>query len=143
MSTSSTFYSRLLSYAESQGIKNTSALAEALGYDKPERLYRLKRDVKARPSFEVIEGVINLFGSLNIRWLITGDGEAELSSQVDEKTNTVQEPQSVYLTKSQEQRKLLREKERTINQQQETIAALNEAYGQLKHRFTEFQEKEK
>lgn len=139
MSSNSTFYSRLLSYAESQGIKNTSALAEALDYDKPERLYRLKRDENARPSFEVIEGVTNLFESLNVRWLITGKGDAELSSGPIEEANSVQEPESIYLTKSQEQKKLLKEKERVISQQQETITALNEAYGQLKLRFADFQ----
>lgn len=141
MNPNSTFYSRLLSYAERQGIKNTSVLADALGYDKPERLYRLKRDENARPSFEVIEDVTNLFESLNVRWLITGKGEPELSEKEEGELNLAQEPESIYLTKSQEQKKLLKEKERVINQQQETIVALNEAYGQLKLRFADSQAK--
>ena len=110
---------------------------------KSRTLYRLKRDASARPSFEVIEGVTNLFEVLNVRWLITGKGEAELSSEPHEEVNAVHEPESIYLTKSQEQRKLLKEKERIISQQQETITALNEAYGQLKLRFADFQEKRK
>ncbi len=137
MSNNSTFFERLLSYAQAKGIKNISALAEALGYEKPEKLYRLKRDENARPSFEVIAGITNLFENLNLRWLITGIGERELSYPIPEASGTVQEPESIYLTKAQEQKKLIKEKERVIHQQKETIAALQEAYGQLKLRLEE------
>lgn len=137
MSNTSTFFERLLSYSESQGIRNLSGLAEALGYDKPEKLYRLKRDENARPSFEVIANITKLFEKLNLRWLITGIGERELSYPIPEASGIVQEPESIYLTKAQEQKKLLKEKERVIIQQQETISALQEAYGQLKLRMAE------
>ncbi len=137
MSNNATFFVRLLSYAQSQGIRNISALAEALGYEKPEKLYRLKRDENARPSFEVIADITNLFENLNLRWLITGEGDSDLSSNSDTSAKMVEEPATVYLTKSQEQKKLLKEKERVIEQQQETIAALNEAYLQLKLRLEE------
>ncbi|OEK00158.1 hypothetical protein BFP97_00885 [Roseivirga sp. 4D4] len=137
MSIDSTFFERLFSYAQSQGINNVSLLSEALGYDKPEKLYRLKRDSKARPSFEVIADITNLFENLNLRWLITGIGNREIEISQSESLNMVQEPESVYLTQSQAQKKLLKEKERLINQQQETISALQEAYGQLKLRYQE------
>ncbi len=136
MSNNLTFYDRLLSYAQSRGIKNTSALAEKLGYEKPEKLYRLKRKPDSRPSFEVIEGITNLFEFLNLRWLITGEGKPELPQNYSKDIYTdpadIQEPESVYQTKTQE---LLKEKERIIDQQKETISALNEAYAQLKMRF--------
>lgn len=139
MSNNSSFFDRLLSYAQSQGIKNTSSLSEALGYEKPEKLYRLKRNSDARPSFEVLEGISNLFEVLNLRWLITGKGEQEVPNQFSESNYSTpgnfQEPESVYITKSPEQKKLLKEKERIIGQQKETISALNEAYSQLKMRF--------
>ncbi|OEJ99788.1 hypothetical protein [Roseivirga misakiensis] len=135
------FFSRLLSYAQSKGVKNTSDLAKKLGYDKPERLYRLKRDPEARPSFEVLEDLTNLFESLNLRWLITGEGQQEITPHEEPEYNMAREPEGVYLTKAQEQEKLLSEKERIIAQQQATIGALNEAYGQLKLRFEEIKEK--
>ncbi|MBO3698201.1 hypothetical protein [Roseivirga sp. E12] len=137
MSKESTFFERLLSYSQSKGVKNVSALSEALGYDKPEKLYRLKRDPSARPSFDVLAGITKLFEDLNLRWLITGDGERELVESSQALPNMVEEPQSIYVTKSQAQRKLLKEKERLIKQQQETISALQEAYGLLKHRLEE------
>lgn len=136
MSRNSTLYDRMLSYAQAQGIKNTKALADALGFDKPERLYRLKRDADARPSFETLEGLAYLFENLNLRWLITGQGPRELPSFTG-----VQEPPTVYITRAEERKKLLGEKERVINQQQETITALNEAYSQLKLRFEDCEQK--
>lgn len=137
MSDNTTFFKRLLSYSEAQGIRNISGLAEALGYEKPEKLYRLKRDENARPSFEVLANITKLFENLNLRWLITGNGDRELSYPTPEPSGSVQEPESIYLTKAQEQKKLLKEKERVITQQQETISALQEAYGQLKLRVEE------
>ncbi len=137
MSKDSTFFERLFSYAQSQGINNVNALSEALGYEKPEKLYRLKRDNKARPSFEVIADITNLFEKLNLRWLITGIGNSEAETPLSKTPNMVEEPTSVYLTQSQSQKSLLKEKERLIKQQQETISALQEAYGQLKLRYQE------
>lgn len=137
MSDNTTFFERLLSYSEAQGIRNLSGLAEALGYEKPEKLYRLKRDENARPSFEVLANITKLFENLNLRWLITGNGDSELSYPTPEPSGSVQEPESIYLTKAQEQKKLLKEKERVISQQQETISALQEAYSQLKLRVEE------
>ncbi|MFY0591112.1 hypothetical protein [Roseivirga sp.] len=141
MSYLNSFYNRLLTYAQSKGIKNTSDLAIKLGYDKPERLYRLKRDPDARPSFEVIEDVTNLFELLNLRWLITGNGPQETSKKYEIEYNAAREPESVYQSPPNDQGRLLEEKERIINQQQATIGALNEAYGQLKLRFKELKEK--
>jgi len=137
MSKDSTFFERLFSYAQSQGINNINALSEALGYKKPEKLYRLKRDPNTRPSFEVIAGITNLFEKLNLRWLITGMGNPELETRTHESTHMVQEPTSIYSAQSQSQKSLLKEKERLIKQQQETISALQEAYGQLKLRYQE------
>lgn len=137
MSKADTFFERLISYAESQGIRNLSGLSEALGYEKPEKLYRLKRDKNARPSFEVVSDITKLFVNLNLRWLITGIGESELSYPTTATQEGVEEPESVYLTKAQEQKKLLKEKERVINQQKETISALQEAYSQVKLRLEE------
>ena len=136
MSINSNFYNRMLTYAQIQGIKNTKALSDALGFEKPERLYRLKRDANARPSFETIEGLTNLFENLNLRWLITGKGPQELPSFTG-----VEEPPTVYMTRAEEREKLLLEKERVIDQQQETISALNKAYDQLKMRFEDCEQK--
>ena len=92
-------------------------------------------------ALEIIEDVTNFFESLNVRWLITGQGPQEVYGPRDLNPSTAQEPESVYMTKSHEQKKLLQEKERIIDQQQATINALNEAYGQLKLRFQDLEEK--
>lgn len=136
MSIDSSFFERLLSYSQSQGIKNLSALSDALGYEKPEKLYRLKRDKTARPSFEVLADITNLFEDLDLRWLITGISKGYAIPKPSE-PNVFREPQAEYMSRSTDGQQLLKEKERLIDQQKETIAALNEAYGQLKLRLEE------
>lgn len=72
------FFSRLMEYAQYQGLKNANELAERLGYASPEKLYRLKRAVDAKPSFDILRDVANLFASINMRWLIVGEGQMDV-----------------------------------------------------------------
>ena len=54
---------------------NTRKLSIELGYESPEKLYRLFRDKNAKPSIDIVEDISNKFDELNIEWLLTGKGE--------------------------------------------------------------------
>ncbi len=98
----SSFFERLMYYADLQGIKNPHELAKRLGYPSAEKLYRLDRKVNAKPSADIITDISNLFEHLNLRWLLSGKGsitipindnssisiEEDKSSVVSENDNT-------------------------------------------------------
>lgn len=73
------FFERLMHYADLKGFKNPNELASSLGYKSAEKLYRLNRDIGAKPSFEIICDISNLFVNLNLSWLISGRGDIENS----------------------------------------------------------------
>ena len=75
---SETFFSRLQEYFEGQGVKNINRLAEELGYNDPQKLYRLMRNSDAKPSYGIIVDISNRFPMLNLRWLLTGEGSKEI-----------------------------------------------------------------
>ena len=136
MKNNSSFFERLEQYALKQGVRSVSDLARALGYERPERLYRLQRNTEAKPSFKVIADVANLFVNLNLRWLITGEGAEE----IEEELLKVEEPIALYLSKAEGQERLLAEKDKVIDQQQQTIQVLHEAYDHIKIRLQECQQ---
>ena len=68
------YFERIEIIRQSKGFESVTELAEYLGYAKPEKLYRLKRDGNAKPSADIIEDFTNKFEDLNIRWFITGNG---------------------------------------------------------------------
>jgi phage repressor protein C with HTH and peptisase S24 domain len=74
------FFEKLMQYAEKQGINNVNELAEALKYRSPEKLYRLKRDPNAKPSYDILTDISNLFDKLNMGWLLTGKGAIEYNT---------------------------------------------------------------
>lgn len=85
--------------AESKGIKNIPDLANYLGYDSAEKLYRLKRDQEAKPSVDIIVDFSNKFEDLNVRWFLTGKGNAfQIASNYvsDSFISEVSEPSSHY-----------------------------------------------
>lgn len=53
---------------------NPNRLSEILGYKSGEKIYRLFRDEKAKPSIDIIEDISNKFEYLDIEWLMTGRG---------------------------------------------------------------------
>lgn len=74
-------FERILELAEIEGIKNIPELADRLGYDSPEKLYRLKRNPNAKPSFDILEDLTNKFEHWNLRYLITGTGQQLLNAE--------------------------------------------------------------
>jgi len=76
------FFDRLEQFCSSQGIKNMRELADVLNYASAEKLYRLQRDVKNKPSFDIILDLTNKFDGINLNWLITGEGNMTNSTEV-------------------------------------------------------------
>ena len=58
-------------------------LAVLLGYNSPQKLYRLFNTEGASPSCQIIEDLSNKFEELNLNWLFTGRGSMMLSSMPD------------------------------------------------------------
>lgn len=80
--------------ADHYGLEGIPELAEKLGYNSAEKLYRLNRTEGAKPSFDIINDFGSTFKRLNLRWFITGEGEIE-----EENTNKfamVAEPVEQY-----------------------------------------------
>lgn len=64
-------------------------LSIVLGYNSPQKLYRLFNTENASPSCQIIEDISNKFHDLNLNWLFSGRGnmlvEAQDSSDFKEK----------------------------------------------------------
>lgn len=69
----STIFERMMYITSKAGYKNINELSKALNYKSPEKLYRLERNAKAKPSIDIISDFANLFANENIYWLITGN----------------------------------------------------------------------
>lgn len=67
------FFQRLMRYASNQGVRNANELAKKLGYSSPDKLYRLKRGRGAKPSYDILQDIADLFQSIDLRWLLTGE----------------------------------------------------------------------
>ena len=74
MKKNTNIFERIIHVADSKGIKNVPDLANFLGYDSAEKLYRLKRDPEAKPSVDIVIDFTNKFDDLNLRWFLTGKG---------------------------------------------------------------------
>ena len=97
----SSFFDRLMYYAKEKGIKNASDLARRLGYNSPEKLYRLQREENAHPSYEVVVDISKYFEYLNLRWLLLGIGQKDLNfsastPHADNTPNDINEPLETY-----------------------------------------------
>jgi hypothetical protein len=104
----STFNSRLQEFINSMDL-NASGFANALGYDSPEKIYRLLRDDKNKPSFDIIQDISNKFAELNLDWLVSNKGNMLNATLTNNKnasktydstplSSVVNEPDSYYRT---------------------------------------------
>lgn len=59
-------------------------LSILLGYNSPQKIYRLFNTENASPSCQIIEDISNKFEELNLNWLFTGRGEMILSFELEE-----------------------------------------------------------
>ena len=125
--------------ANNQGYKNPSDLAAALNYESPEKLYRLKRNENATPSFQILLDVANLFENEDIRWLVTGKKRNTLYPTIQKRIDLAADPdvtpdvKSVFVSPkstkivsptvspTQENCKICEEKERLIDALQSQV----------------------
>jgi hypothetical protein len=94
----STVFDRVLFIIEKKGLKNVPDLADALGYESPQKIYRLGQAENAKPSYDIIQDFSNLFDDLNLRWFITGEGEPFIKPS---SKNMVAEPAEIYKAQSE------------------------------------------
>jgi hypothetical protein len=65
---------RLKSFLQHKGL-TTTAFTRILQYSSCEKVARLFRVQGAKPSVDILEDIAKHFEELNLRWLITGQGE--------------------------------------------------------------------
>lgn len=68
------FTARLEQLIEAEKL-NRRRFAQALGYESPEKIYRLWREDNARPGFDIVEDIARIFDKYSVEWLLTGKGE--------------------------------------------------------------------
>lgn len=100
-----TFSKRLMKLIDNKGFKNPNEFGKALGYSNSEKIFRLLRDDKNKPSYEVLQDISNKFGDVNTRWLLTGEGEMlnemHLENKAHSKQNNLEvtvKPESIEIT---------------------------------------------
>lgn len=76
-------------------------LSIILGYNSPQKLYRLFNTENASPSCQIIEDISNRFYELNLNWLFTGRGQMlnAVQENVDYKEkylSCLEEKESLY-----------------------------------------------
>lgn len=69
-------------WAKIKGFKNLNDLSDHLGYSSPEKLYRLKRNPEAKPSFDIIQDFSNKFEDLNLNWFISNDPNPSIQTNL-------------------------------------------------------------
>ncbi len=66
--------SRLKNFIQHKEL-STSAFSRALKYKSCEKIARLFRTKGAKPSVDIVADIAHQFSELNIRWLLTGEGD--------------------------------------------------------------------
>lgn len=64
---------------------NTNQLAKELGYERATKLYNIVNKA-GNPSYDILKDLATRFPVINIRWLLTGEGEMFLNQPGDIKT---------------------------------------------------------
>ena len=82
--------SRIKEFMEYKSL-NSLTLSNKLGYKSSEKLSRLFRGGNAKPSYEIIYDISNMF-EINVDWLITGRGSMLRDSQTPEENELSTQP---------------------------------------------------
>lgn len=98
MTHNSSFFERLIKFAQSQGIMNANQLAKHLGYGSSEKISRLGRGNNTKPGFDLLLDLANMFENVPLFWLITGRTEKELVDLTPSNNDNleVNEPHGAY-----------------------------------------------
>lgn len=108
--------SRIKEFMEYKSL-NSLTLSNKLGYKSSEKLSRLFRGGNAKPSYEIIYDISNMF-EINVDWLITGRGSMLRDSQTPEENKPSTQPISsaeesiiykMYKEKDEENKVLLKQ----------------------------------
>ena len=113
MSKTTNFFGRLERICEVKKLRGIAELAEKLGYSSAEKLNRLNRIGKANPSYNILVDLTNLFADVNVRWLLTGEGDV-LSKERSAKMALVEETVEPYSKKKLDELQRLRIENETL-----------------------------
>ncbi len=80
----SEIFERIEQLSISKGFKNISDFSYYVGFPAPEKLYRLGRSPKNKPSFDMLVQISNTFEDLNLNWLIKGVGAMTMTPREGE-----------------------------------------------------------
>lgn len=86
----SSFQQRLVEVMREHGVANAPQLSKLLGYSGSERI-RLVLNGTSKPSYGMLEDLARTFVFLDMRWLITGEGNMLRSHPANTVKPTVQE----------------------------------------------------
>lgn len=75
------FPQRLAHIMRSEGIPNVAKLAEALGYERSERVRKVMSG-ESLPSYGMLEDIARVFASVDLHWLITGVTRGDVSLSI-------------------------------------------------------------
>lgn len=133
--------SRIKEFMEYKSL-NSLTLSNKLGYKSSEKLSRLFRGGNAKPSYEIIYDISNMF-EINVDWLITGRGSMLLSDGVptvsaNPSTAAPEQSDTVilrFMDKLDEKDNLLKEKEAKIDQLQSELRIKSEELAVFKAKY--------
>ena len=124
----STFFERIMYISKNQGYKNITEFAKnALGYDSPQKILRLKDEIN-KPSVNILIDISNKFENVNINWLLTGHGhplnDADATDKINQGIESVINPNNELLIETQQ--KLIKSLEDQIQSLKLKLAAFAE-----------------
>lgn len=130
----SIYYKRLNKLWLSLGYKSANSFALSLGYERSEKISKLKRDEKAKPSVDVIEEILKKYSNANPKWLLLGEhpilfDEKLKQYEISESRNASSEPTvKTYSCPDciDKQKEIDRLKEKLGDVQEKYIATLEE-----------------
>ena len=110
-------------------------LSKALGYSGSEKIARLTRKPKEGeseklPSFTILADISNMFENLNIRWLLTGNGEPYIIIEGGKHIDYVKEENKIEFLKE-----LLDEKTKEALELKKQLDQIMDGNNKNKHRY--------
>jgi len=133
------FSYRLRQLIESKDFKSANEFALGLGYDSSEKIGRLLRDPKNKPSFEILQDIANKFPDVDMNWLITGTNKIETNLFVG-----ANEPESPYNAVHRDNATVGRESETlTVKLELGSFKELNKKVDMLEQRLIRIEKNQK
>lgn len=94
MNNNSNIFERIIQVSNLKGFKSINDFAlNGLRYKSSEKLNRLKKE-GAKPSFDIIEDITNMFEDIDANWLISGKGKILKDHPGDIELQTIHQPRA-------------------------------------------------